>query len=845
MFLLIVGTFLFIRESYPQEKYHYYLNYSYNEKDSIVIELINDINVDSIKYFIQKLQDFKTRYTFCSNRDSVSEWILRTIKRFGYNIVDYDSFWINDNDGNPTLQRNVITTVPGINDDDEIIILGAHYDSFSYDSYLTEAPGADDNASGTAAILEIARVLKEKNYIPKSSIKLINFAAEEVGRKGSQYYSTEAYDDLEYIKFMMNVDMIGYNSKPLNESEININYYNGFINFREFAFKSFTPFSAVTPIVGTLSEASDSYSFYKLGVPSIGFFETDFTPYYHTKNDVLANIDIEYCKEVVKGICATLIYASDTPPNVKNLKVSDAGNGNSLICTWDKINNDEITYKIYIGKQSGFYDTSYITSDNHFIAGNLLTDTTYYIGIASVDENENESLFKEKRLVPKIIPGTPNAFCVKPALNKIELKWNSNTENDLNGYNIYRSSTLEGVPYKINSKIVSDTFYIDNNLQKCEYYYYSITAVDSQLNESKKTETIKSRAITLDQGILVIDETKDGTGAILNPTDEQVDTFFTDILENFNKKDFDITKDGNITLADMGAFSTIFWQANDANNILKSSAVREDIKSYLSCGGKLFFNGHYPSRVLDSNTVYPQSYTTGDFLYDVMKIKGVEWKFSSKFYGATSNNLYPSIFVDTLKTKKSSKYHLSDIESIEAAPGAEEIYFYHTQYDSTTAQGSMKGMPVGIEYLGDDYKLVVLSFPLYYMEKEEAKELVQNILLNKFNETTKVEEKKEELKPTNYCLYQNYPNPFNPTTKIKYFLPEESYVELKIYDLMGKEVKNLISGNQKPGYREVVWNGRNNNREQVTSGVYFYRLRTNSLLDGRWTEKSAKLVLLK
>ncbi|MDP8203404.1 MAG: T9SS type A sorting domain-containing protein [Candidatus Tenebribacter mawsonii] len=72
----------------------------------------------------------------------------------------------------------------------------------------------------------------------------------------------------------------------------------------------------------------------------------------------------------------------------------------------------------------------------------------------------------------------------------------------------------------------------------------------------------------------------------------------------------------------------------------------------------------------------------------------------------------------------------------------------------------------------------------------------------------------------------NYPNPFNPTTTISYSLPLEGRVSLNIYNVKGQLVRQLIDGSQSEGYYEVVWNGKDNNKKNVSSGIYFYKLST-------------------
>jgi hypothetical protein len=78
--------------------------------------------------------------------------------------------------------------------------------------------------------------------------------------------------------------------------------------------------------------------------------------------------------------------------------------------------------------------------------------------------------------------------------------------------------------------------------------------------------------------------------------------------------------------------------------------------------------------------------------------------------------------------------------------------------------------------------------------------------------------------PGTFGLLQNYPNPFNPRTTIKYQLPLQSKVILKIYNILGQEVITLVDEQVEPGYYELTWNGRNNFDNQVASGVYIYRI---------------------
>ena len=85
-----------------------------------------------------------------------------------------------------------------------------------------------------------------------------------------------------------------------------------------------------------------------------------------------------------------------------------------------------------------------------------------------------------------------------------------------------------------------------------------------------------------------------------------------------------------------------------------------------------------------------------------------------------------------------------------------------------------------------------------------------------------------------FALDQNYPNPFNPSTTVRYELPKDSRVSLRVFNILGQEVATLVNGEQKAGYKSIEWNAGS-----VASGVYFYRLEAGDF------SASKKLLLLK
>lgn len=104
----------------------------------------------------------------------------------------------------------------------------------------------------------------------------------------------------------------------------------------------------------------------------------------------------------------------------------------------------------------------------------------------------------------------------------------------------------------------------------------------------------------------------------------------------------------------------------------------------------------------------------------------------------------------------------------------------------------------------------------------------QNLLVTASIATVTSVERISEDVPSAFSLDQNYPNPFNPTTTIKYSIPSYSRVRLRVYDLLGKEVRVLIDQEQPPGTYQRQWNGRDQRGMQLASGTYFYRLESGS-----------------
>ena len=97
----------------------------------------------------------------------------------------------------------------------------------------------------------------------------------------------------------------------------------------------------------------------------------------------------------------------------------------------------------------------------------------------------------------------------------------------------------------------------------------------------------------------------------------------------------------------------------------------------------------------------------------------------------------------------------------------------------------------------------------------------------------------EALLPQEFALHQNYPNPFNPVTRIRYDLPENSMVNITVYDMLGREVNTLVNQVQDAGFKSIIWDATNDYGKSVSAGIYLYQIQAGDYMQTR------KMVILK
>ncbi len=201
---------------------------------------------------------------------------------------DYIEFYLN----------NISAEKTGILHPDTYFILCAHYDSYAEAEYrMTRAPGADDNASGTATVLEAARILSDYEF--NYTIKFALFSAEELGLIGSRYYADRARDNGDQIPGVINLDMVGFDSNldgifDIHSRDIESSQMLGELVRDHVSQYDLSLNPNYIPNEGTTR--SDHASFWENGYSAILLIESfdDFNSDYHSILDLFGNIDQSY-----------------------------------------------------------------------------------------------------------------------------------------------------------------------------------------------------------------------------------------------------------------------------------------------------------------------------------------------------------------------------------------------------------------------------------------------------------------------------------------------------------------------------------------------------------------------
>lgn len=361
--------------------------------------LFNQVESDRLMLHIDILQAFQTRHVNSSQTSdtqgigAASRYIERQFQhiqqssqgRLSPFLFDFPLFY----DGISTTQYNVVAVLPGTDPNAGWLIIGAHYDSVSgaLNDASSFAPGAVDNASGVGAVIELARILSQRQH--RATVLFVAFSAEEQGRRGSIALANWLENRETNIVGMINIDGIG-----------NVHDFNGFINDAELKIFSEGPdnspsrqmarsaelidFQYGLPLDLVIEDAidregryGDHFSFSERGYPAIRIMQANEEKYNADPTDTIDYIEAGYYQAAVQSILVIILSIIDGPSPPRNIVLRPHNNNLSTL-VWETTATSNSYIVALRSPEALVYNQMFVTTGNS-VEWDKFTD---YVGIS-------------------------------------------------------------------------------------------------------------------------------------------------------------------------------------------------------------------------------------------------------------------------------------------------------------------------------------------------------------------------------------------------------------------------------------------------------------------------------
>ncbi|MDL2296969.1 M28 family peptidase [Bacteroidales bacterium OttesenSCG-928-B11] len=278
--------------------------FSFAQRSLDIEDIILQVNRDSVERNVRELEAFACRYAPLGN-GHIAAYLVNRLHQYGIDNAIVDTIYCGENPFSPgSNYNNWVYNVKGDimgADGDVTFILGAHYDAITWIDSI--APGADDNASGCAVLLEIARIFHLLDIQPMQNISFMLFDAEEMGLIGAFLDAAKRKANDEPIELMINNDMVA--NQPDGETwKMCINHRDNAPGYTDLAISLCEQYTTITPLLLDARDdhyaSSDQWPYYREGYKAIFFIEEVFSPYYHTPMDIADHLNMDYLTEMTK-----------------------------------------------------------------------------------------------------------------------------------------------------------------------------------------------------------------------------------------------------------------------------------------------------------------------------------------------------------------------------------------------------------------------------------------------------------------------------------------------------------------------------------------------------------------
>ena len=432
---------------------------------------------------------------------------------------------------------------------------------------------------------------------------------------------------------------------------------------------------------------------------------------------------------------------------------------------------------------------------------NLDTNENYIYTVGSQDKSDNHSqapdtsLFKTAAnpdTTPPEVPENVNAVSGNKA---VYIQWADvpDSAGDLGGYNVFRK---EGQEWTAIATQITETHYYDTGLENGTAYEYSVASVDNVYPQNSSELSLSKSAVPGEDSV--------PTAPVpVSPSDEVV-------ISNTVRPWLDVLNSAGAREPRTYTFAVATDSAFLNLTVYKTGVEEDQNNTAYKIEDNLDNDGYYYWRAKSSDGIF-------DSPWSVRKTFSLNVPVSVKlalFTGKAVNGII-RLNWETASEDGNAGFNIYRSES----PGGEFV-----KLNGTIIPGN-KIM---------QYKYVdksIESGNTYYYKLESVNILGLTERYDALGVTA--------IEPKEYSLHQNFPNPFNPVTTIKFDLPGSGDVVLKIYNILGQEVKTLVNKRMDSGFHSIIWNGTNDTGIKVASGMYLYRLRAGDYV------KTRKMIFLK
>jgi hypothetical protein len=403
-----------------------------------IAAMVQDVSRDNVRAILEKLASFTTRHVLSSDKEGFgirasAGWLHAQFSALSPRLqVSFDAYDLPAQGGRLSRDvtlRNVVAVLPGRHsgDKERIFLVNAHYDSLARpgeghprDGFDHPAPGVNDDGSGIAALLEMARVLSRGEF--DATIHFVAFSGEEVGLVGSTLMAARMKKEGRRIDGVITLDMIG-----------NVRGGDGFVDNRRLRVFSDGPEDSPSRQLARYAKrvgeryfpsaeidcvfradrfgrGGDHTPFVLEGWPGIRMMEArENYSRQHTADDTLENMDLDYCTRNIRITAAVLASLAAAPPapDVRGERgqplLGRGPSGYDAQLRWNAVPRDGLAgYKVYWRRTSApFWENEAFVGDRTEFVLDKVTIDEYVFGVSAVDKEGRESLVSAYTMAPR------------------------------------------------------------------------------------------------------------------------------------------------------------------------------------------------------------------------------------------------------------------------------------------------------------------------------------------------------------------------------------------------------------------------------------------------------------